>query len=398
MNEELILTPHQNTALDEICHWLDEFDFKKKAYYILTGYAGTGKSVLINELVTNLSLFKKINDDNKEKDLEVAVATLTWKAANVLRSKGISVAQSIHSLIYIADRDPVSGELVFTKKTKFDMQSKYSMIIIDEASMVDSEMRKDLASFELPILYVGDNFQLPPVSNNIEDQEFLLSPDSRLTEILRQAEANPIIKMSMLIRDGRTKFNNGTVVDNKVFVFSKRDARDKWLTTADQIIVGYNKTRTQINNHIRQLLGYDPNVYPHMGEKLIALNNIRELKLFNGQPFTSGSDYSTFKLKPNEIKALKIIDEEDKASTVRTIFNDMKTEGFKIPYSSSKDKKKEHLLQIAFAYTITCHKSQGSQWNRVIVYNEAFGRDEIEKARWLYTSCTRAVDKLILLQ
>jgi exodeoxyribonuclease-5 len=76
----------------------------------------------------------------------------------------------------------------------------------------------------------------------------------------------------------------------------------------------------------------------------------------------------------------------------------MKTEGFKIPYSSSKDKKKEHLLQIAFAYTITCHKSQGSQWNRVIVYNEAFGRDEIEKARWLYTSCTRAVDKLILLQ
>ena len=390
------LTNHQMIALQEIVNWLDNWDLKEKPYWILVGYAGTGKTVLIAELVDNLKQYQQL-EDSKDKRT-VAVATLTWKAANVLKQKGISSAQSIHSLIYNAERNDVTKEWIFTRKSKATLQSEYNLIIIDEASMVDRAMREDLATYQIPILFVGDSFQLPSISKDTEDINFLANPDSQLSEILRQAQNNPIIQLSMAIRQGHSRFANGTNYNNKVFIFDKKSVLDKWLLSADIVIVGYNRTRILINNRIRQLKGHNPNNYPAKDENLIAFSSCKESKIFNGQSFISNKDYSDLKLTPNQIKVLSIKSEDDDHITshlIRTIFVDNKTPEYKIPFRLKGEKE---LLQLAFSYAITTHRSQGSQFNKCIVFNEAFGANEEEKLRWLYTSVTRAVDKLILLQ
>ena len=119
------LTPHQTEVILRITNWLDDFDIKKKPYHILTGYAGTGKTVLIGELVDNLKMYQKLAD-NKNDTKKVAICTLTWKAANVLRQRGLDKACSIHHLIYNAEKDPVTKEVVFHRKSKAELQQEYS--------------------------------------------------------------------------------------------------------------------------------------------------------------------------------------------------------------------------------------------------------------------------------
>ena len=388
---DIKLTPTQLDAMLAIVDFLDNFDVKKKPFFILAGYAGCGKTTIISELVYNLKMYQTLSECDTKK---VAVATLTWKAANVLRQRGLDKASSIHSLIYNAEKDPKTNEITFHRKSKIEIQKEFYLIIIDEASMTDTSIRADLATYEIPILYIGDSFQLPSISK--DEANFLANPDVQLTEILRQALDNPIIQLSMAIRQGQTKFPNCNV-DNKVFIFAKKNVNDRWLLNADQVIVGYNKTRIAINNKIRTLKGHDPATYPAKDEKLISLSNCREKGIFNGQAFTSVDDYSMQKLKPNEIKILKIQseDSESKPHLIRTIFTDHKTADYTIPY---KTKGEKELVQLALGYTITTHKSQGSQWPKVVVYNEMFGQTEEEKARWLYTSVTRSIEKLILLQ
>ena len=132
-------------------------------------------------------------------DGKVLFAAFTGKAALVMRSKGCERASTIHSLIY---KTRESGE----EMPSFDLwddapASKASLIVIDECSMVDAELGRDLMSFGVPLLVLGDPAQLPPIQGGgfFTDAE----PDAMLTEVHRQAEDNPIIRLSMDIRDGR---------------------------------------------------------------------------------------------------------------------------------------------------------------------------------------------------
>ena len=125
-------------------------------------------------------------------------AAFTGKAALVMRSKGCERASTIHSLIY---KTRESGEEV----PSFDLwddapASKAALIVIDECSMVDAELGRDLMSFGVPLLVLGDPAQLPPIQGGGFFTE--AEPDAMLTEVHRQAEDNPIIRLSMDIRAG----------------------------------------------------------------------------------------------------------------------------------------------------------------------------------------------------
>ena len=144
-------TPHQDAALSAVGAWL-----KAKPgtsgnpnIFRLFGYAGTGKTTLARHIAEDV-------------DGDVKFAAFTGKAALVMRSKGCHDAQTIHSLIYRARE---SGEEV----PSFDLWddapvSKAALIIIDECSMVDAELGRDLMSFGVPVLVLGDPAQLPPIS------------------------------------------------------------------------------------------------------------------------------------------------------------------------------------------------------------------------------------------
>ena len=114
----------------------------------LFGYAGTGKTTLARHLAEAV-------------DGKVQFAAFTGKAALVMRSKGCHGASTIHSLIYRARE---SGEEI----PSFDLwdeapASKAELIVIDECSMVDAELGRDLMSFGVPLLVLGDPAQLPPI-------------------------------------------------------------------------------------------------------------------------------------------------------------------------------------------------------------------------------------------
>ncbi|MFZ8009183.1 AAA family ATPase, partial [Bacillus licheniformis] len=223
---------------------------------------------------------------------EVAFACYTGKAALVVTQKaqGKYKASTIHSLIYDTYVDKKTGDLTVKKKSK-DMLSHLKLIVVDEASMVDGQIMSDLRSFGVKILFIGDTGQLPPVSQN-KNEEFLQmfnNPDFTLTEIHRQAAENPIIYLSMLART-KQKIEPGTYGKNGEAVVITHSTwetmKEHFYEKADQIICGYNRTRKHLNSEIRKFLGYESD-FPLEGDKMICLKNdwnknLDDISLVNG--------------------------------------------------------------------------------------------------------------------
>src|SRR5213083_3375834 len=233
----------------------------RPSIFRLFGYAGTGKTTLAKHLAESI-------------DGKVLFAALTGKAACVMRNKGCQGATTIHSLIYKA-RD--SGQETPTFELWSDAPaSKAKLIIIDECSMVDAELARDLMSFRVPLLVLGDPAQLPPIQGGgfFTDAE----PDAMLTEVHRQARDNPIVRLSMDIREGR-ELEIGRHGESEVVPRSELDP-DR-VMQADQVLVGRNNTRRAYNMRVRQKQNIEDPL-PVAGDKLVCLRNNRKKGLFNG--------------------------------------------------------------------------------------------------------------------
>src|SRR5919204_2343725 len=180
-------TPHQDAALKAVGDWLKAKPGRggTPPVFRLFGFAGTGKTTLARHIAEGV-------------DGEVKFAAFTGKAALVMRNKGCDNASTIHSLIYRARESGV-------EQPSFELwddapASKAKLIVIDECSMVDAELGRDLMSFDCPLLVLGDPAQLPPIAGGgfFTDAE----PDAMLTEVHRQAQDDPIVRLSMQVRTG----------------------------------------------------------------------------------------------------------------------------------------------------------------------------------------------------
>ncbi len=256
-------TREQDQALKAVAQWLETKGGAQ--VFRLFGYAGTGKSTLARHVAEHV-------------EGEVAFAAFTGKAALVMRSKGCKDARTIHSLIYRAT-DTETEEPSFVLNDDSDA-SRAKLVVIDECSMVDEELGRDLLSFRKKVLVLGDPAQLPPVKGGGYFTEG--QPDVMLTEVHRQAADNPIIRLSMAIREGG-RLERGVYGASRVV---GRDGLDPSLVTgADQVLVGMNKTRRAYNARLRQLRGFSGD-WPQSGEKLVCLRNNRKKGLLNGALFT----------------------------------------------------------------------------------------------------------------
>src|SRR6516165_8248612 len=213
-------TPHQNEALKSVADWLKSKPGTNSAPQVfrLFGYAGTGKTTLARHIAD-------------EADGEVKFAAFTGKAASVMRGKGCRGASTIHSLIYRARE---SGEEV----PSFDLwdeapASKAQLIIIDECSMVDAELGRDLLSFGAPILVLGDPAQLPPIQSG--GFFTAANPDAMLTEVHRQAQDDPIVRLSMDVRAGKRLIPGAYGLTQ---VVRRAELDPERVLNADQILVG----------------------------------------------------------------------------------------------------------------------------------------------------------------
>ena len=190
-------SPQQDEALKQVAAWLKR---GTPQVFRLFGFAGTGKTTLARHFAEGI-------------DGEVAFGAYTGKAAHVLRQKGCADAATIHSLIYRPKAMEDEEAPLFTINRE-SAASKADLIVIDECSMVDEELGRDLLSFGVRVLVLGDPAQLPPVKGGGFFTEH--EPDAMLTEVHRQARDNPIIRLSMEIREGAERLAVGDYGDSRV--------------------------------------------------------------------------------------------------------------------------------------------------------------------------------------
>ncbi len=368
-------SPQQDGAIAAVKAWLA--DPYGPQVFRLFGYAGTGKTTLAKALAEDVRG-------------NVLYATFTGKAALVLRKKGCAGASTIHSLIYQVEVDQRTGEANFELNPDSDL-SRAALLVVDEVSMVGAELANDLLSFGKRILVLGDPAQLPPV----KDEGFFINaePDVMLTEVHRQARDNPIIRMSMDIREGRS-LQPGAYGSS--LVARRKDIEQERLTElvlgADQLLCGLNRSRVTYNKRLRELkglVGIDRPWHPTIGDRLICLRNKRDKQLFNGGLWTvERVDF----LDPRLNMTVCSEDEQRDPVAIEVFENFFNGTEEQVPWFDKRGTE-----EFTFGWAITCHKSQGSQWDSVIVFDES-GAFRDARANWLYTAVTRAAERITVIQ
>jgi exodeoxyribonuclease-5 len=357
------LTPEQIRGVE-----LAAEAFRTGRDFALGGYAGTGKTTLMKSLV--------------EQFPSTAVVAYTGKAVEVLRSKGLPDAQTIHSLIYSYDQ--ASDEFILKKKSEVDVAGFF----IDEASMVGGDIYRDLKSFDKPIIAIGDPGQLPPVSPS--DLNLVETPDYCLEQIHRQAEGSGILDLAHHIRHGGGYADAPQAGD--AATRPKRDLGGRgssWLHF-DVLLCGMNATRHRFNRLARQHRSIQGQLKP--GEPLICLQNNKQKGWFNGAMGTV--------LEVGEVRSITKGEYKNEITQVNFQWADGRVETLPVLTSSlgcrPPDWRVSRNLKCCvmdYGYAITCHKSQGSEWDRVAIIREEAPALWDQK-RWDYTAITRAAKEV----
>ena len=416
---DVVLTAAQENAKKLIEEWFFNTDDQ---VFVLSGYAGTGKTFLIDYIVREVLKL----DVGKE---AVFVSPTGKAAANLVRNG--TVAGTVHGLIYVRDGEEFdvdeNGEIIERRELSFfkreTIDEKIRLIVIDEASMINETVLSDLLSFGVKCLFSGDGAQLPPVNGACP---LLENPHYTLTQIVRQAADNPIIQVATLAREGK-QIPYGNYGDS-VCVIGKnalsKAERKRLFLKADQILCGRNKTRVSLNEEVRAYKGISKEqVLPLDGEKLIctlndwekALDKDEKFYLVNGIIGVGREIQESFDdLATMEFQA-DFMDESVKTPFDIGIFKEGKYrhlygdravtlsdgtvahEGNFELLHKLRAVADEPICRFEFAYAITCHKAQGSEFDFVIVFDESWAFGE-ERSRWLYTAITRAKEKLLIIR
>ena len=384
----LSLSEDKKVILKQILAWFSSN--KRPAYLTLGGFAGTGKTTLIAVLRRLLA--------KKNPKLRVAFVAFTGKATQTLQHylRSLSViyrqdnVSTIHSLIYTL-LEKNSGQMIWQKKD----QLKFDLIVIDEASMLDEAIWRDLLSYQIPILAVGDHGQLPPINGRFN---LMQNPTLRLESIHRQEQGNPIIKLSVLART-TGQIPVGTY-GKKVRKLAKSDPEsgelvENYLQSANQetlILCGYNHTRVKLNQYLRNIRGIEGQL-PQAGDRLICLRNNYAKGIFNGMLGT----LERVSRQDEDLLAVEIDFDDGQYYEGLAL-----AKQFHAPANLTYSAKIKQLLKTAdlfdFGYALTVHKAQGSQAKRVILFEERFKQMTAEDwRRWLYTAVTRAEEELIII-
>ncbi len=374
-------SPQQVAALKDATDWFASENAPQ--IYRLFGYAGTGKTTLALAIAKVVRDLVRAEEDTAEG--AVLFAAFTGKAALVLRSKGCHGASTLHSLIYTLDE--ASGgvpRFILNPASKLE---DAKLLIVDECSMVGAELAADVLSFGVKVLVLGDPAQLPPVQDAGYFTE--AKPDSMLTEVHRQAAGNPIIRLSMDVRNG-VGLDYGDHGACRIVPWKRDALTPEEILGADQLLVGRNTTRAKMNARFRELKNFKRDT-PLQGEKLVCLKNDRSKSLFNG------GLWRVEKLRKSNAAAIRMtIAPEDAGEVARSV--EVKLHPF---FFAGRDAEltwevlKEY-QQMTFGYALTVHKAQGSQWGNVVLFNESsVFRDDAR--RWLYTGVTRAAEKLTVV-
>ncbi len=328
--------------------------------------------------------------------LDVCYAAFTGKASLVLREKGCENSMTMHRLLYYSKELP---DGTFEHKPRERLEYHYKIIVVDEVSMIPIDMWNLLLSHGVHVIALGDPFQLPPIDG---ESEILTHPHVFLDEIVRQAQDSEIIRLSMNIREGLPLVKQK---GNEVVIVSKNQLNEAYYSGADQIIAAKNITRSDINWKCRKIkFGPDVPDYPVEGEKAICLKNYWDIMSGQCDPLINGmiGELNNIQFKSDFMRYKNIVYSDfaiGDNNKFRSLFMDYKLFNEGKPTINSENwlnfKGMPKPLLFDYAYCITCHKSQGSEFDKVLVFAEYMKGTDFQ--RWLYTAATRAKKKLIIV-
>lgn len=387
----LQISSQQKSALLSIFAWLAQ---NQQGVFRLGGYAGTGKSTLM--AVVRLLIFQK------KPKWRIAFAAFTGKATQVLNTKltqhqavyKTDSISTLHALLYTAIIDK-SGQIAgWRRKEKLE----FDLLIIDEASMVTSEIWRDIEHLGIPVLAVGDHGQLPPVNSRFSLME---KPDFTLTQIHRQAAESQILQIADLARTtgiipigrygpGVEKFNSQTSEAGILIEDFLQQTNQETL-----FLTGFNTSRIKMNISARAVRYRDPEI-PEVGDSVVCLKNDWEVGIFNGM--TGVIAGITVAQRQND--AVLSYEAEIKDTVGQVIYSGLiaaaqfnQAESLKF----TKAQQREVGQLFDYGYCLTVHKAQGSQAARVVLIEERSKyMDDEAWRRWLYTGVTRAETELYI--
>jgi len=446
-------TEHQKALFEALEAFMRYRD--RKSVFVLSGYAGTGKTTVLGAFVQALQ------------ELKVSVRLLapTGRAAKVFGNKSKADAFTIHKLIYRRKSKTDFGSPISLQPNL----SKNTVFIVDEASMIgdysvksDGSMNprnllEDLFEYVYSgdgckLILLGDEGQLPPVGS---DQSPALRPDYirhhfpelkifgyRLTEVLRQAQDSEVLRNATLLRNTEwvdyPKFDlkpggdlirlNGVELQDALDSAISLDGVEETIiiTRSNKRANNYNlEVRGRILWYEEELCGGDclmvvKNNYYWMGEDS-KMGFIANGELFRIRRIVKHVDLYGFRF----VHLLANFVDYDLEGDVELIIHEetLLTEGPNLPrdrmkelffavetdYTHIKIKKDRYeaimkdpyfnALQVKYAYAVTCHKSQGGQWKNVFIDQGYLNEDILgpDYYRWLYTALTRTTDKVYLV-
>ena len=424
----------------------------QRATLMLRGYAGTGKTSVLSALVKALPQF----------DYRSVLLAPTGRAAKVMASYTGRKAFTIHKLIYQRTADPFSGRIEFKRKRNYFKKTLFiideSSMISDEAGLAGDSLLYDLITFVFEdennkLMLIGDTAQLPPVGQMLSrglDPDYLAS-DYRLdiqlielSEVMRQGLQSGILLNATAIRDELQKkeftisFRTREFTDIYRMTGEKledglRYAYDKFGKENAVVITRSNREAVQYNQYIRRNIFFYENEIEAGDFLMIVKNNYYFLGEDAPAGFLANGDFveimrvvdfeemyglrfATLELRlldypeqPN-FEAKVILDTLHAATPAlpndehQKLYQQVLTD-----YQDAESKKEQmeavradmymNALQVKFAYALTCHKSQGGQWDAVFVSQGYLKDDQVnrEYLRWLYTAITRAKSELYLM-
>lgn len=418
MSVPINLTADQSAVLDSVAAWHDA-GWDSPQVLRLFGPAGVGKTTVVARLPDLLDL---------DVGTQVLFGAFSGKAAHVLRTKGCAGAATLHSLCQVpmpnpskTERDKILDRLaenaageravalpreevarlerrakelerpararVFARGEDSPIRAA-DLLICDEVSMVDHRLGADLESYGTKILVVGDPAQLPPIGGG----GYWTNPAVRLetlhlSQVLRQALDSPVLSAATWIRES---------APHAVHEHALRLERRPPATAAEladvveaggQILCGFNDTRWRTIGAVREHLGR-PAGQPVPGDRVICLQNNKDLGIFNGQQFTvTGADYDP----RTDLFTLEALDDLGEPWELNTYGDGYYASG----ETKARDKGmgwRDEIALCTFAAAVTVHKAQGSEWGQVAIIAEPARQLRIgwPLQPWLYTAMTRA--------
>ena len=316
-----------------------------------------------------------------------------------MAQKGCPGPTTLHALLYVPSEvvDPRTGErgLAFLPRPDSPLEGA-ALVVVDEVSMIDGAIAADLLSYGCKVLVIGDPAQLPPVGGG----GFFTSraPDWMLTEVHRQAAESGILRLATEIREtGRYSREPGHYGDDVSVVpwaALDGDSLAELDGFADQVIVGTNRRRHKLNEFCRGARGLgESGPLPERLDKLVCLRNDARRGLQNGSLYrveSAGPHGATW-------AKMTIVSDDDGASLeVDVVAHAHHFLGAESALEKMDWTDRRARSEFDYGYAITCHKSQGSQWDKVMVIDESrvFRKDA---RAWLYTALTRASKELVLV-